>query len=542
MTRAQQEGAVRLKNHFSVRVINEARYMVECWQAAQQDTWSTDSAHNLQHAAARLQRYAERYDQQEHLQIAVQAGQVMQQVLKDYGRLTTATIETLNLLMQRLAEARLCFVQEQIEAGGPIHKRSKPLYLALADLQQAEHLAAQLAFYGMPTQVLRTVDELYDAFDQRHPLALIMDVDFAADGRGLVLVAHIQSKVDTPVPVVFFSATAADVMVRLAAVRMGGEAFLHDELDASDVLEVVEKAVATHGREPSRVLIVDDSRAQALLTERVLNSAVILTRVMHNPVLALKELDDFNPDLIILDMYMPECSGPELAKMIRQCDRFDSIPIIYQSAEEDLDKQLWAMRQGADDFLTKPVRPGALIATVRNRVARARSLKARMVRDSLTGLYNHTHIQKLLEESRERARRFARRLCVVMLDIDHFKQVNDTHGHPLGDRVIKSLAMLLKQRLRKSDLIGRYGGEEFVLILPDADAAQAVNLVDELRQRFQRMCFQSAAQSFSCSFSAGVAECVPDEERPAMDWIALADQALYQAKARGRNQVVLAGS
>lgn len=539
MTLVQQESAVRLKKHFSVRVINEARYIVESWHGVQQAVWDLETAQNLQHAIERLQRYAERYDQPQHLESALQIGSVMQQVMAAQGRLSTATIESLNQLIQRLAETRLCFVEETGEEGAT-RASAKPLYLALADLDQAGHLAAQLAFYGMPTQVLHTVDELRDAFSRRYPLALIMDVDFTGADRGLALVAEIQSQVETPVPVVFFSAETADTMARLAAVRIGGEAFLQGELDASDVLEVVENAVTPYAREPSRILIVDDSRAQALVTERVLNSAIILTRVVHNPTLALQELDEFNPDLVILDMYMPECSGPELAKMIRQCDRFDSIPIIYQSGEEDLDKQLWAMRQGADDFLTKPVRPRALIATVRNRVARARSLKARMVRDSLTGLYNHTHIQQLLEETRERARRTARKMCVVMLDIDHFKQVNDTHGHPQGDRVIKSLAMLLKQRLRKTDMIGRYGGEEFVLILLDADAAQAIAVVDELRERFQRMYFQSTEQGFHCSFSAGVAECVPEQDCPAMNWISLADQALYRAKAGGRNQVVLA--
>ncbi|WP_122560143.1 response regulator, partial [Pseudomonas viridiflava] len=107
---------------------------------------------------------------------------------------------------------------------------------------------------------------------------------------------------------------------------------------------------------------------------------------------AMAELADFQPDLIILDMYMPACTGTELAKVIRHNDRYVSVPIIYLSAEDDLDKQLDAMSEGGDDFLTKPIKPRHLITTVRNRAARARNLKARMVRDSLTGLYNHTHI------------------------------------------------------------------------------------------------------------------------------------------------------
>lgn len=153
------------------------------------------------------------------------------------------------------------------------------------------------------------------------------------------------------------------------------------------------------------MLIIDDSRAQAMHTERLLNSAGIVTRTLIEPIQAMAELADFQPDLIILDMYMPACTGTELAKVIRHNDRYVSVPIIYLSAEDDLDKQLDAMSEGGDDFLTKPIKPRHLITTVRNRAARARHLKARMVRDSLTGLYNHTHILQLLEDCSFRSRR-----------------------------------------------------------------------------------------------------------------------------------------
>ncbi|MBS7326479.1 MAG: diguanylate cyclase [Thiopseudomonas sp.] len=541
MTQAQQESVARLRQHFSVRVINEARYLVEYWHNIQRGSWTLDDAQQMQQAAQRLLRHAQRFDQPEHVDIAESLLQCMEQVLATKGRLITATIEALDQLMQRLDSARLQHVDDQ-GSQSQSRARSKPLYLAIADRARSSYLASQLAFYGIQVEVLDDAAHLRDAFRERYPLALVMDVDFASEGQGLILSAEIQSGVETPVPVIFYSQDAADTMIRLAAVRTGGEAFLQGELDASELLEAIEGTTVAGSRELSRVLIVDDSRAQAVMTERVLNSAVIVTRIVNNPTLALRELDDFNPDLVILDMYMPECSGPELAKMMRQCNRFDSIPIIYQSGEEDLDKQLKAMREGADDFLTKPVRPDALIATVRNRVARARSLKARMVRDSLTGLYNHTHIQQLLQESYTRFQRMSRHLSVVMLDIDHFKRVNDTHGHPTGDRVIKSLAMLLKQRLRKSDLIGRYGGEEFALVLLDADAAQAANVVDELRERFMKMRFQGSAGEFTCTLSAGVAECLPSDDKAGLDWIAEADLALYQAKTGGRNQVVVAQS
>jgi diguanylate cyclase (GGDEF)-like protein len=231
---------------------------------------------------------------------------------------------------------------------------------------------------------------------------------------------------------------------------------------------------------------------------------------------------------------MPACSGTELAKVIRHNDRYVSVPIIYLSAEDDLDKQLDAMSEGGDDFLTKPIKPRHLIATVRNRAARARNLRARMVRDSLTGLYNHTHTLQLLEDARSRARRSGTPLSFAMLDIDFFKKVNDTYGHPMGDRVIKSLALFLKQRLRKTDHIGRYGGEEFAVVLPDTDAATALKVLDEIRQRFAEISYPAQPMDLSCTFSCGIAELHDGVDSKALS--KRADEALYEAKHSGRNR------
>ena len=200
-----------------------------------------------------------------------------------------------------------------------------------------------------------------------------------------------------------------------------------------------------------------------------------------------------------------------------------------------LDKQLDAMSEGGDDFLTKPIKPRHLIATVRNRAARARSLKARMVRDSLTGLYNHTHTLQLLEDASYRARREGQPLAFAMLDIDHFKKVNDSYGHPMGDRVIKSLALFLKQRLRKTDHIGRYGGEEFAVVLPDTDSVAAHKVLEEIRQRFAEIRYPAKPADLACTFSCGIAQLGADEDATVL--ARRADEALYRAKHGGRNRV-----
>lgn len=333
----------------------------------------------------------------------------------------------------------------------------------------------------------------------------------------------------------FFSHAETDTPTRLAAVRAGGLEFFTGTLDASSLLEKIEIFTRTAHYEPIRVLIIDDSRAQATHTERVLNNAGIVTQTLTEPIQAIGALAEFQPDLIILDMYMPDCQGTELAKVIRQHERYVSVPIIYLSAEDYLDKQLDAMGEGGDDFLTKPIKPSHLIATVRTRATRARSLKARIVRDSLTGLYNHTHSLQLLEDARFRARRDNRPLSFAMLDIDHFKQVNDTFGHPMGDRVIKSLALFLKQRLRKTDHIGRYGGEEFAVVLPDTPAEAACKVLNEIRQRFAEIRFPAQPRDLSCTFSCGITELTADAEVKTLTQ--QADEALYRAKHAGRNRV-----
>ena len=157
------------------------------------------------------------------------------------------------------------------------------------------------------------------------------------------------------------------------------------------------------------------------------------------------------------------------------------------------------------------------------------------MRDSLTGLYNHTHSLQLLEDASSRARRDGRSLCFAMIDIDHFKKVNDTYGHPMGDRVIKSLALFLKQRLRKTDHIGRYGGEEFAVVLPDTCARDAVKVLDEIRQRFAEIRYPAQPADLSCTFSCGIAELAPDTDIKSLTQ--QADEALYRAKHGGRNRV-----
>nr|WP_280338112.1 diguanylate cyclase [Salinicola acroporae] len=168
---------------------------------------------------------------------------------------------------------------------------------------------------------------------------------------------------------------------------------------------------------------------------------------------------DFVPDLALIDINMPGCSGPELARLIRFDDDWLRIPLVYLSAESDVQRQAQALAQAGDDFLVKPIADVALVAAVTARAQRSRQLSQALACDGLTGLIKHPAIKELIEIEQSRTQRSGAEACVVMIDIDRFKSINDTYGHGTGDYVIRLLANLLRQRLRRVDHIGRYGGK-----------------------------------------------------------------------------------
>ncbi|MBS1210736.1 MAG: diguanylate cyclase, partial [Proteobacteria bacterium] len=262
-------------------------------------------------------------------------------------------------------------------------------------------------------------------------------------------------------------------------------------------------------------------------------------RAIRQPDLVLETLLDFSPDVLLLDFHMQGCNGLEVAKIIRQNKAFESIPIVYLTSETSEAVQLEAMRHGGDDFLTKPISQAQLVNTVISKAERYRGLRKLMVEDSLTGLFNHVKTKALLQQALLQGERQKLPVCYAILDIDFFKRVNDTYGHTVGDRVLKTLARYLKQRLRRVDVVGRYGGEEFVVVFFDATLEQAVERLNSIREGFAQIYHAYDEGIFSVTFSAGLAH-YPSYTNM-MELMVAADNALYAAKRAGRNRVVAAG-
>ncbi len=410
------------------------------------------------------------------------------------------------------------------------------IFLVEDDAEVAEHLAVQVEYYGYRSRLFRNLDHFRKAMENIEPLAVIMDIRMP-DGNSAEIMENIQKARDMPMPVIFISVLDG-LKTRLQAVRAGGVAYFRKPVDPARLIDILNSLIAGTDPEPYRILIVDDSESLSQYISMVLEKAGMETGIVTDPLKIMEPLNELQPDLILMDLYMPGCSGMELAKVIRQQEAFVSIPIVYLSGETDAKRRIEAMNLGGDDFLTKPITPGHLVPAVASRARRARILRSFMERDSLTGLLNHTRTKERLDLEVERAKRQQGQLAFAMIDIDKFKAVNDTYGHPTGDRVLKSIARMLKQRLRKTDVVGRYGGEEFAVILSDTDGMNAKKVMNELRTAFCRIKHCHEDTEFNVTFSCGVAAFPACPSAACLN--EAADKALYEAKRGGRNRVVLA--
>lgn len=423
----------------------------------------------------------------------------------------------------------------QVRVTEDIDRPSTALVIFDENSDEADSLDAQLAPFGYSVTHVDATSDLIEAVrsaDAPFLLVRARNPDISGDSR-----AALQTLLEAiPETVIVFLAEHGSLTARVAAIRNGAAAYIIAPYSALDIVDRLESLGGVSQDQPYRVMIVDDDPQIARYHEAILHQANIKTTIVPDASETLNVMTEFRPELILLDFYMPDFDGRELAAAIRQEPAYDSIPIVFLSGEGDRDVQQRVMRIGGDDFLTKPIRPDHLLGAVLLRARRFRSLRAMMSRDSLTGLLNHTATKEQVEIALSSARRRGKDLSFAMLDIDKFKDVNDTYGHPAGDQVLRSLSLLLKQRLRTTDIIGRYGGEEFVVALPETPQSDAVRVLNDIREGFSVIDQPSHLGPFRVTLSCGVASF------PARDGIEslteAADKALYDAKRNGRNRVL----
>lgn len=441
--------------------------------------------------------------------------------------------------ISRLIEQQIVAANHQSERrdsvidGTPEIYRTRDVWLIAQDKEPWRDLLSQLGYFGVRVDYF-TWNHL-PAPMQSNPIVMI-DVSGLEQASWAVQIRSLREQFVGSQMICLSMQSEFNILQM--ALQAGCDTCFPDDTPLQAIVAHVLELNDPLEHEPFRVLVVEDSATAIKLIQRALEEHRIVSKAINDPRFVLDELREFQPDLILMDMYMPKCTGVEAARVIRQHSQFLSIPIVYLSGETDVALQIDALRLGGDHFLTKPFNPVFLNAIVKSKIERYRSLRRSMYHDSLTGLLNHTSIKTALDRALQESEKDSRPVSVVMVDIDYFKKVNDTYGHPVGDQVIRSLAWLLKQRLRKSDLIGRYGGEEFLVGLVGATPEQALQTMDKIRRDFNQIQHPYGDSYFNISFSAGIASFPDFADREEL--VMRADEALYRAKRGGRNQVAQA--
>ncbi|MDA8424609.1 MAG: diguanylate cyclase [Treponema sp.] len=413
----------------------------------------------------------------------------------------------------------------------------KNVFIRAGDRGMGSELLEQLRIFGITVHEIEAADEVARLVSAMGAGLLLSDcARIDREPAFMAELRRLKGELGSSLRLVFY-ADRDDFDTRLKAVRSGGEAFFQLPVDAPRLIDRIDALFDRREIPPYRVLLVDDDPEQLEYNALILRQAGMAPSIASDPARVIPLLIETRPEIVLLDMYMPSCSGSELAALIRQNEAFSGLPIVYLSVERDLERQMGALVQGGDEFLEKPIKPEHLVASVAIRAERSRTTRFYMERDPLTGLLNHTNLAERLGTEILRARRTGSVLSFAKIDIDNFKSVNEEFGHFTGDRVLRSLGRLLEERLRRTDVVGRFGGEEFGVILPGTDGRAAARLVDELRGNFGRLLHRVDDREFSVTFSCGLA--AYPEFLSAAELGEAAARALGRAKSEGRDRSVV---
>jgi len=293
----------------------------------------------------------------------------------------------------------------------------------------------------------------------------------------------------------------------------------------------------------NEILVVDDISKNIQLVASVLKPLGYALRFALSAKEALQIVQDTHIDLILLDVMMPEMNGYELCTLLKKEKKTKDIPIIFLTAKSDAESIAKGFEVGGVDYMSKPFFEVELIARVKTHLEiqtltnklkkQAKEMKHLANTDALTGVANRLKFNDILEHQIEISRRHEHNISIIFLDIDYFKKVNDVHGHEVGDSVLIELASIVKKEIRKSDLLARWGGEEFIIVVNNSAFDEAVSLAEKLRICIEKHIFEYV-QRITCSF--GVTSFHKEDDIHSI--LLRADKALYQAKEAGRNQVV----
>ncbi|WP_017658615.1 response regulator [Baaleninema simplex] len=396
-------------------------------------------------------------------------------------------------------------------------------------------IAEDAKTWGLETQVATTVRQARQAIVENPPSLILLDLNFPeSDEDGLMLLEDLaRNRPEIPAIVLTVRDSFND---RLAVSRLGARAFLQKPLTTTQILETTLE-VLQRSNTAAKVLVVDDDVQELALLKALLQPWGLQVETLSEPRQFWRVLEAFTPDLLVLDLEMPDYSGIELCQVVRNEPQWRKLPVLFLTVRTDTDTVNRIFRVGADDYVSKPIAGPELIARLFNRLERTQLLQNLAELDPLTGVSNRRKSSYDITRLLRTCARERRVLSFALLDIDRFKQVNDCHGHAAGDLVLHRFGEVLRESFRPSDVVGRWGGEEFVVAAIDTLKVDGVRRLSEVLGDWRQQTFTLDDDvMLNVTFSAGVAQ-YPEDGEDLQTLYRAADEALYRAKNAGRDRI-----
>lgn len=367
----------------------------------------------------------------------------------------------------------------------------------------------RLAQGRLPVEPVEDAAELIEVIGALTPAMVIVDAAFieSIDRIGETLRVA-RARASQKIGFVVFT-ESNDIATRLRAMRAGVDAFIVLPVAINDVMTRIQELVESDASQPFRVLIVEDDRSQALFAESILRKAGMETRAVMDPLSALEELGTFDPELILIDLYMPGCDGLELTTLIREREGFAHVPIVFLSGEHDEEKRFDALSAGGDDYLEKPIRPKHLISAVTNRVRRARGTLRKLPptparREDENGLSERSFVIERLTEALSGEDVRHDKGGVLFLLVEGAQGIRDKMGLTGFDDLMGQVSAFLAGLFPGRDHVARYGDTTFFALVHDLDERELLEFGTKVRQSVDKQIFEVGDRSTSVALSVGI--------------------------------------
>lgn len=398
----------------------------------------------------------------------------------------------------------------------------------------ARELTQQIGTLGYSVDRLESAEELKELLGSLAPDLIVIDAAFFDQIEHLgEFVKRVRQRVPGRLPLMAFS-DANDLNARLKAMRCGVDAFVPLPMPSHEASLRVRELMEVESENPFRVMIVEDDRSQAMFAESVLRKAGMETMAVTDPLETLERLERFKPDLVLMDLYMPNISGMELTAIIRERDQFINTPIVFLSGEQDSEKHFEALSAGGDDFLAKPIRPKFLISAVNNRARRARQLARKRVldpKDSTTGLFHRTFVIDRLNELLGADERHLQQGGVLFIEIEGAQALREQHGLAVYEPVLRQVGATVASFAKPDELAARYGDSSFIFLSAARSLAELETAARDIARGLAKELVEVDDHSVNVAARVGVAG-FSAQMADAADMLNAAERAC----ARARNQ------